>query len=153
MQAALSPLNRLPTNCLSLPPLPHARSGVRVPFTGRVARLPPRLVELAWGALVGPAAAASYLATSAVAGAASGRADALLCRTAAPTLQELYGRLRAAGEAAATAAGGRPLTWAAPGPQSVQAIARSDVNAACLPGCGQRGARWLAGWLRLQLSY
>lgn len=83
---------------------------MRTPFTGRLARLPPRFVEAIFHSVVGPAAAMSYLSTSA-AGQSAGRADAALCKRATPQLQQLYTQLRGAGQVEA-ARGGRPVVFA-----------------------------------------
>ena len=90
------------------------RRAVRTPFTGRVARLPPALFERFFHTVVGPAAALSYVAASA-AGQGSGPADAALCKRATPLLQQLYGRLRAAGQAEAER-GGRGVVFASDRP-------------------------------------
>ncbi|KAL4424955.1 hypothetical protein ABPG77_009684 [Micractinium sp. CCAP 211/92] len=104
---------------------------IRTPFTGRLARLPPRFVESIFHSVVGPAAAVSYLSSSA-AGQSAGPADAALCRRATPQLQHLYSQLRGAGQAEA-ARQGRPVAFAGAG-ATVEAVPRADINAVCLPG-------------------
>lgn len=90
------------------------RRAVHTPFTGRVARLPPALFERFFHTVVGPAAALSYVATSA-AGQGSGPADAALCQRTTSLLQQLFGRLRAAGQAEAER-GGRGVVFASDRP-------------------------------------
>ena len=81
-----------------------ASSPVRASISTSSSLSPPLL------AVVGPAAAASYLSVSA-AGQGSGRSDAALCSRVQPSLQRLYSRLRAAGQAEAEC-GGRAVAFA-----------------------------------------
>ncbi|KAL4434295.1 hypothetical protein ABPG75_000736 [Micractinium tetrahymenae] len=104
---------------------------VKTPFTGRLARLPPRFIEAIFHSVVGPAAAMSYLSTGS-AGQRAGRGDAALCDRATPRLQQLYTQLRGAGQAEA-ARGGRPVVFAG-AEATAKAVPRPDINAVCLPG-------------------
>lgn len=123
--------NRLVRGLLGLAASFLLTRAVRTPFTGRLARLPPRFVEAIFHSVVGPAAAMSYLSTSA-AGQSAGRADAALCKRATPQLQQLYTQLRGAGQVEA-ARGGRPVVFAG-AEATAEAVPRSDINAVCLPG-------------------
>lgn len=93
-------------------------------------------------AVLGPAAAMSYLATSA-AGQAGGSADKALCQRTTPMLQQLYSRLRAAGEGEAER-GGRGVVFASTGPSGE---AEAEVEAEGYVGCmgGTVGGHMPAG--------
>lgn len=86
--------------------------------------------------VVGPAAAVSYLSTSA-AGHGAGRGDQALCQRYTSTLQQLYRQLRAAGEAEAQRCG-RAVVFAgkeATGGQTLVLIWRAGPHHAGGPPC------------------
>lgn len=127
-----------------------------MPFTGRLACLPPRCVEVAYSWL-GLASAALYPARAA--GRGSGSDHHVACEASAPILQHLYSCLRAAGEEEA-ARGGRAVAFAGPSAESVHAIPSTRTGATCLPGgivfvhSGLLRCIWASlgerlGWMRL----
>lgn len=69
--------------------------------------------------MVGPAAALTYLTTSA-AGPSAAAGDAALCQRYTPTLQQLYTRLRGAGDAEARRSG-HGVVFSSAGPSGAAA--------------------------------